>query len=70
MYSGKAKEFLKGAEIGDKIVIIKDSKELSGILMPRNELADDKHVVIKLPSGYNIGCAIENSRIKIIEKRK
>lgn len=70
MYSGKARAFLKGAEIGDKIAVIKEGREFEGVLMPRNELADDKHVVIKLKSGYNIGCAIENAEIKIIEKAK
>jgi len=47
-----------GAEIGDLIRIIKDDTILEGILIPRSEYGDDKHVVIKIKSGYNIGVEI------------
>jgi len=47
-----------GAEIGDLIRIIKDDTVLEGILIPRSEYGDDKHVVIKIKSGYNIGLEI------------
>ena len=30
-----------------------------GIILPRSETADDKHIVLKLSSGYNIGVAAE-----------
>lgn len=69
MYSGKAKAFLKNAEIGDSICISKEGREFEGVLMPRNELADDEHVVIKLKNGYNIGVATENAAIKSITKK-
>jgi len=55
-----------GAEIGDVVRITKDSRSLEGILIPRSEYADDKHVVIKIRSGYNIG--IEITAASKIEK--
>ena len=36
------------------------SGDFAGIILPRSETADDKHVVIKLVSGYNVGIAAEN----------
>lgn len=59
-YSGKVLQGLKkaGAEIGDMVRIIKDDQTFEGILIPRSEYADDKHIVIKMRSGYNIGIQI------------
>lgn len=56
-YRGDALEAIKraGAEIGDLIRISKGGQVFEGILIPRSEYGDDKHVVIKLRSGYNIG---------------
>ncbi len=70
MYRGKAKALLKGIDIGDRIEVSKDYKSFEGVLMPRNELADDRHVVIKLDSGYNIGIEVDDVRIELIEKAK
>jgi glutamyl-tRNA(Gln) amidotransferase subunit D len=30
-----------------------------GIILPRSETADDKHIVLKLRNGYNVGLAVE-----------
>ena len=59
-YRGKALQILKkaGAEIGDIIRITKDKETYEGILIPRSEYDDEKHVVVKLKSGYNIGIHI------------
>ena len=59
-YRGKALKVLKNAEaeIGDVIRIKKDKEIYEGVLIPRSEYGDDKHVVIKLKSGYNIGVEI------------
>lgn len=46
------------AEIGALIRITKNSQIYEGILIPRSEYGDEKHVVIKLKSGYNIGVRI------------
>ena len=78
-YNGNSLEFLKTNKIlvGDSVKILSDIT-YSGIIMPRYEHSDDKHIVLKLKSGYNIGLEIEkiekiekNSSIeKIIEKNQ
>ncbi|MEM2668062.1 MAG: asparaginase domain-containing protein, partial [Candidatus Methanomethylicaceae archaeon] len=67
-YKGKSLELLNkyGINIGDKIIIKTDKASFSGILMPRSEIGDDKHIVIKLEDGYNIGLSIDS--INFIEK--
>jgi glutamyl-tRNA(Gln) amidotransferase subunit D len=59
-YRGKVRSLLDrtGVNIGDSVVIRKAERVFRGVLMPRPELADDRHVVIKLPNGYNIGVRI------------
>jgi len=59
-YKGLALEALLKikAEIGDLIRIIKDGYVYEGILIPRSEYSDDRHVVVKTKSGYNIGIEI------------
>jgi len=59
-YKGKALQVLRkaGAEIGDLIRVKKGAKTYEGILIPRSEYGDEKHVVIKMKSGYNVGIHI------------
>jgi glutamyl-tRNA(Gln) amidotransferase subunit D len=59
-YKGKALNVLKkaGCEIGDIIRVTRDGKVYEGILIPRSETGDGKHVVVKLKSGYNIGVRV------------
>ena len=66
-YNGNSLEFLKTNKIlvGDSVKVFADIT-YSGIVMPRYEHSDDKHIVLKLKSGYNIGLEIE--KIKKIEK--
>ncbi len=68
-YEGDSLEFLKTNQIsvGDSVKILADIT-YSGIIMPRYEHSDDKHIVLKLKSGYNIGLEIE--KIEKIEKIK
>jgi glutamyl-tRNA(Gln) amidotransferase subunit D len=56
-YRGLALKTLQNinAEIGDLIRITKGGQVYEGVLIPRSEYGDDKHIVIKLRSGYNIG---------------
>jgi len=62
-YKGEALQHLKQAqaEIGDIIKITKNTETYEGILIPRSEYSDDKHIVIKLKTGYNIGIHITSS---------
>jgi len=66
-YYGKSLEFLKTNQIsvGDSVKISADITYL-GIIMPRYEHSDDKHIVLKLKSGYNVG--LEITKIEKIEK--
>jgi glutamyl-tRNA(Gln) amidotransferase subunit D len=59
-YRGKAFDAVKKAhvEIGDIIRLVKGSEIYEGMLIPRSEYGDEKHVVIKLKNGYNIGVEI------------
>ena len=68
-YEGDSLEFLKTNQIsvGDSVKILADIT-FAGIIMPRYEHSDDKHIVLKLKSGYNIGLEIE--KIQKIEKIK
>ncbi len=65
-YKGKSLEFLKNNNIrvGDTAKIFSELT-YEGILMPRYEQSDDKHIVLKLKSGYNIG--LEIGKIEKIE---
>ena len=67
-YHGNSLEFLKvnKISIGDSVKILADIT-YSGIVMPRYEHSDDKHIVLKLKSGYNIGLEIKN--IEKVEKK-
>ena len=68
-YRGELLEAVKKAEaeIGDKIRITSNGKVYEGILIPRSEYGDDKHVVVKLKSGYNVGIRImPNTKIEKI----
>ncbi|MFQ5782888.1 MAG: Glu-tRNA(Gln) amidotransferase subunit GatD [Nitrosopumilus sp.] len=66
-YKGNSLEFLKTnlISVGDSVKILSDITYL-GIIMPRYEHSDDKHIVVKLKSGYNVGLEIE--KIEKIEK--
>lgn len=62
-YKEKALQLLKQAkaEIGDLVQVTKNGETYEGILIPRTEYGDKKHVVIKLRSGYNIGIRITST---------
>jgi len=59
-YKGEAlKAIIKAeAEIGDIIRVTKNGQVYEGILIPRSEYGDEKHIVIKLKNGYNIGIRV------------
>jgi len=62
-YRGQALKFLKsaGAEIGDVIRVTKDGKNWEGILIPRSEIGDEHHIILKMKSGYNVGVRIDST---------
>ncbi len=64
-YRGQALKFLRkaGAEIGDVIRLTKDGEKWEGILIPRSEIGDERHIIIKLKSGYNVGVRIDSTTL-------
>ena len=61
-YRGKVLELIKSQnlQVGDRVQVEKGGEKFVGVLMPRSELEDDRHVVIKLDDGYNLGLSIES----------
>jgi glutamyl-tRNA(Gln) amidotransferase subunit D len=62
-YKGQALKLLKtvDAEIGDVIRVTKNGENWEGILIPRSEIGDEHHIVLKMKSGYNVGVHIDPS---------
>ncbi|GMU90194.1 MAG: hypothetical protein AMXMBFR49_24000 [Chlorobiota bacterium] len=60
-YRGQALGVLKNysAMIWSDVEVETEAGTYKGIVLPRSETADDKHIVIKLRSGYNIGIAAD-----------
>ncbi len=70
-YKGLARRILEsiGAEIGDRVRITRAGFVYEGILMPRSEYGDDKHVLIKLDNGYNVGVRVdEKTSVEVVGK--
>jgi glutamyl-tRNA(Gln) amidotransferase subunit D len=47
-----------GCQVGDIIRVTSNEKTYEGILIPRSETGDGKHVVVKLKNGYNVGIRV------------
>ena len=60
-YRGPSAKLLTeaGASIGDVLEIQMGTESIKGTLVPRYEHNDDKHIVIKLKSGYNVGISVD-----------
>ncbi len=69
-YRGRVGKLLSSLRIGDydRIRVLKDGRVYEGILIPRPEILDDEHLIIKLDNGYNIGINIEGAKMKLISK--
>jgi glutamyl-tRNA(Gln) amidotransferase subunit D len=59
-YKGEALRLLKQAKakVGDVLRVIGEKETYEGILIPRSEYGDDKHIVVKLKTGYNVGISM------------
>ena len=57
--------------IWSDVEIITGEGSFNGLILPRSETADEFHIVLKLPIGYNIGIAAEKVKdIKIFGRRE
>ncbi len=70
-YRGSALRFLRKARasVGDILEVTTDWGSISGTLVPRYEYDDDWHVVLKLPSGYNVGLDVSRLRTAKIKAK-
>jgi glutamyl-tRNA(Gln) amidotransferase subunit D len=71
-YRGDLRRVLEaeGIEVGDLVSILSAGFEYQGILMPRSELEDEWHIVLKLKSGYNVGIAYRPSETMVKRLRE
>jgi len=62
-YTGVSEKLLKkyNCSVGDSIVLHSKSERYQGIVMPRTETGDDRHIVLKLDNGYNVGIEVSGS---------
>ncbi len=70
-YRGRAGKFLsdRGVKDYDLVLVETDRLSLKGRVIPRPELFDDTHLVIKLNNGYNVGISVDKIKnLKILEK--
>ncbi|MBI5534025.1 MAG: Glu-tRNA(Gln) amidotransferase subunit GatD [Deltaproteobacteria bacterium] len=63
-YRGRAREVLKShqARVWADVEIETEDGVFEGIVLPRSEQADDRHMVLKLSTGYNVGIAVDRIR--------
>lgn len=60
-YKGEALETLKkySARVWGDVVVDTTRGQFKGLILPRSENDDDQHIVMKIPTGYNIGIDIK-----------
>jgi len=60
-YKGKALEVLKkyNVRVWGQAAISTSRGPFNGTVLPRSENDDDKHIVLKIPTGYNVGIDID-----------
>lgn len=65
-YRGKVLDMIKAQnlQVGDRILAKNEKVSFTGILMPRSELDDDRHIILKLDDGYNLGLSIDSLSLK------
>ncbi len=71
-YRGRSLEVLQNfnAMLWCEVYLETTDGTFDGIILPRSETADDQHIVLKLPSGYNIGIRADKvQNIKILGRK-
>lgn len=60
-YRGRAREVLHSmhVRVWSDVEVTTGKGVFKGIILPRSETADDRHIVMKLHNGYNIGVAVD-----------
>ncbi len=59
-YRGISKTLLEsnGVDVGSNVILNTRNGAYQGVIMPRTELGDENHIVMKLVNGYNVGIRI------------
>ncbi len=60
-YKGAALSSLKSynVRVWSEALIKTTRGDFNGIILPRSENDDDRHIVLKLPTGYNVGIDVD-----------
>jgi glutamyl-tRNA(Gln) amidotransferase subunit D len=71
-YRGEALDILQqfAAQVWSDVDVRTESGTFTGIVLPRSETADARHIVLKLRSGYNVGVAAGSVRGIVVHGRK
>ncbi len=71
-YRGKAVELLKkfDAFVWSDVEIETVEGKYYGLILPRSETADEFHIVLKMPIGYNFGIAVDKIKTIKVNGRK
>ncbi|UCC28809.1 MAG: Glu-tRNA(Gln) amidotransferase subunit GatD [Phycisphaerales bacterium] len=61
-YRGEGKAVLEryGVGVWSEVDVESTRGRFAGLILPRSETSDDKHVVLKLENGYNVGIAADS----------
>lgn len=72
-YRGASKDCLRrfDAQVWSDVRVRSQRGEFRGIILPRSVMADDRHIVLKLHTGYNVGINVHQiSDIEVLGYRK
>lgn len=72
-YRNAGRELLErfGTGVWDVVEIATTRGMFSGLILPRSETADDRHLVLKLDNGYNVGLSVESIKsIRVTGRRE
>jgi len=58
------------AMVWSDVTVATDKGEFAGLILPRNEMADPDHVVLKMITGYNVGLHVDGIESITVHGRK
>jgi len=66
-YRGPGREVLlrNGVRVWSEVTVATAEGDFQGLILPRSETSDDRHIVLKLASGYNVGLAADRIRAMV-----
>jgi glutamyl-tRNA(Gln) amidotransferase subunit D len=63
-YRGESREALErlGVRVWSDVEVVTAKGIFRGVILPRSEIADDRHIVLKMNNGYNVGVLARSVR--------